>query len=454
MNRSFDALAQVRSVRAQLKERAARAKGAVADAIAVLTNKRRAGRGGAEQFLRLPPGAKQPENFSSLNQHFSGILSVADSADAAPTIQASHSFKELRKTRETRRSLDEDPGSRTFRPLKRQAEKSQACTDRSGQNQPKLRRGCGWRRCAMSRWLGRRFSKDGNEKLANISHRAWFTFLCFSGFVMASVERAQQIPEIALFRNEMADDRAISLGEGVCGGGPCLEIRASTILARMAACLEDDGRRTVWKPIFGQGGRLLRLERWRWRRRIRKSFLRGNGCQHDFCRQQLWRWNLQIRGWRRELQHVGWRTRGTSGECLIDATESGRRAVAAMVTVQDQRRARRFSLDGVAADVKKVLYKDNVTAGDRPLFVEPGNPRVVYAAAVARNSKARTRIERRPSYGAGGAGGGSYINQSDEGSVTWNQITGNRSPFRGEIGGRRGESQRAPGNAMRQRGCM
>jgi hypothetical protein len=48
----------------------------------------------------LPPGAKQPENFSSLNQHFGGILAVADSADAAPTTQATAVFKELEENLE------------------------------------------------------------------------------------------------------------------------------------------------------------------------------------------------------------------------------------------------------------------------------------------------------------------------------------------------------------------
>ena len=46
-------------------------------------------------FFGLPPGAKRPEDFSSLNQHFGGILSVADSADAAPTTQATAVYKEL-----------------------------------------------------------------------------------------------------------------------------------------------------------------------------------------------------------------------------------------------------------------------------------------------------------------------------------------------------------------------
>src|SRR2546429_8184889 len=97
MNKSFEALAQVRSVRAQLKERAAKAgKGPLADAIAALDKQAAELEGAAESnFFGLPPGAKQPENFSSLNQHFGGILSVADSADAAPTTQATAVYKEL-----------------------------------------------------------------------------------------------------------------------------------------------------------------------------------------------------------------------------------------------------------------------------------------------------------------------------------------------------------------------
>ncbi len=97
MNKSFEALSQVQSVRAQLKERTAKAgKGALADAIAALDKQTAELEGAAQSnFYGLPPGAKQPENFSSLNQHFGGILAVADSADAAPTTQAPAVFKEL-----------------------------------------------------------------------------------------------------------------------------------------------------------------------------------------------------------------------------------------------------------------------------------------------------------------------------------------------------------------------
>src|SRR5260370_25067112 len=90
MNESFETLAQVKSVRAQLKERAAKAgQGALADAIANL-DKKAAEIEGASQvaFFGLPPSGKQPENLSTLNQHFGGILAVADSADTAPTTQA------------------------------------------------------------------------------------------------------------------------------------------------------------------------------------------------------------------------------------------------------------------------------------------------------------------------------------------------------------------------------
>ncbi len=99
MNESFEALSQVRTVRAQLKERGAKAgKGALADAIAGLDRQAAELEGAAQSnFFGLPPGAKQPENFSGLNQHFGGILAVADSADAAPTTQATAVFKELKE---------------------------------------------------------------------------------------------------------------------------------------------------------------------------------------------------------------------------------------------------------------------------------------------------------------------------------------------------------------------
>src|SRR6266852_2473358 len=97
MNESFASLARVKSVRSQLKNLATKAgKGALADAIAALDKKCAELEGAAQSnFLGVAPGAKPTENFSTLNQHFGGILAVADSADAAPTTQATAVYKEL-----------------------------------------------------------------------------------------------------------------------------------------------------------------------------------------------------------------------------------------------------------------------------------------------------------------------------------------------------------------------
>jgi len=100
MNQSYEALAQVRSVRTQLKERAAKAtQGGLADAIAALDRKAAQLEGAAQSsFYGLPPSGKAPENLSTLNQHFSGLLAVADSADSAPTTQAEALYKELKES--------------------------------------------------------------------------------------------------------------------------------------------------------------------------------------------------------------------------------------------------------------------------------------------------------------------------------------------------------------------
>ncbi len=102
MNESYEALTQVKSVHAQLKMQTAKAgKGALADAVSALDKQAGELEGAAQSsFFGLPPGAKQPENFSTLNQHFGNILAVADSADAAPTTQAAAVYKELEEALE------------------------------------------------------------------------------------------------------------------------------------------------------------------------------------------------------------------------------------------------------------------------------------------------------------------------------------------------------------------
>jgi photosystem II stability/assembly factor-like uncharacterized protein len=96
MNETFEALQQVRSLRPQVADRAGKAKGALANSLKAL-DKQAAELEGASQgaFFGLAPSGKQPENLSTLNQHFGQLLNVVDSADAAPTTQASAVYLEL-----------------------------------------------------------------------------------------------------------------------------------------------------------------------------------------------------------------------------------------------------------------------------------------------------------------------------------------------------------------------
>jgi len=97
MNTSYEVLSYVQSLRAQLKDRAEKAgNSAVSEKIAAI-DKKLAEMEGASQsgFFGVPPGGKPTENLSTLNQHFGALLAVADSADAAPTTQATAVYKEL-----------------------------------------------------------------------------------------------------------------------------------------------------------------------------------------------------------------------------------------------------------------------------------------------------------------------------------------------------------------------
>jgi hypothetical protein len=96
MNESFEALQQVRALRPQLTDRAGKTKGPLADSLSAL-DRQAAELEGASQaaFFGVPPSGKQPENLSTLNQHFAQLLNVVDSADAAPTTQASAVYQQL-----------------------------------------------------------------------------------------------------------------------------------------------------------------------------------------------------------------------------------------------------------------------------------------------------------------------------------------------------------------------
>ena len=73
-------------------------KGSLADTIDALDKQTATFEGGTQSnFFGVPPSGKQPENLSSLNQHFNTTLTLADSADAAPTTQARAAHRELQE---------------------------------------------------------------------------------------------------------------------------------------------------------------------------------------------------------------------------------------------------------------------------------------------------------------------------------------------------------------------
>jgi photosystem II stability/assembly factor-like uncharacterized protein len=97
MNDTFAALAQLASIRTQIKDRLALAgNSSVAPELHALDQRLAQLEGSAESgFAGLPPSGKQPENFSTAHQHFATMLGVADSYDGAPTTQAVTVFKQL-----------------------------------------------------------------------------------------------------------------------------------------------------------------------------------------------------------------------------------------------------------------------------------------------------------------------------------------------------------------------
>jgi hypothetical protein len=96
MNETYETLQQVRSLRPQVSDRAAKAKGAVADSLKALDKQAGELEGSSQAaFFGVPQSGKQPENLSTLNQHFGQLLNVVDSADAAPTTQAAAVYEEF-----------------------------------------------------------------------------------------------------------------------------------------------------------------------------------------------------------------------------------------------------------------------------------------------------------------------------------------------------------------------
>jgi photosystem II stability/assembly factor-like uncharacterized protein len=98
MNSSYESLEQVKSVREQIKDlsKEVRGKEKLARSLEALDQQCEELEGAKQHsFYGLPNSGKQAENFSTLNQHFAAVLAIADSADSAPTNQATAVFQEL-----------------------------------------------------------------------------------------------------------------------------------------------------------------------------------------------------------------------------------------------------------------------------------------------------------------------------------------------------------------------
>ena len=101
MDESYETLSQVKSVREQLKDLGSKVAGKekLAKGLAALDKQCEELEGATQPtFSGVPPPGMQPENFSTLNQHFAAILAVADSADAAPTTQATAAYQDLEES--------------------------------------------------------------------------------------------------------------------------------------------------------------------------------------------------------------------------------------------------------------------------------------------------------------------------------------------------------------------
>lgn len=98
IDESYESLAQVKSVREQIKslESKASANRRLSEALTAL-DKQCAELEGTTQsaFYGVPSSGKRPENFSTLNQHYANVLGIVQSADAAPTTQATAALREL-----------------------------------------------------------------------------------------------------------------------------------------------------------------------------------------------------------------------------------------------------------------------------------------------------------------------------------------------------------------------
>jgi len=156
-------------------------------------------------------------------------------------------------------------------------------------------------------------------------------------------------------------------GEGECGGGVPGNPGRLLFWRGWRRCLENDGRRDVWKPIFDKEP-VASIGALRWRRRSEN--ITWDGCQHDFLPTATMEMEFTNPLMAERTAACGLEEHAAHREILNRSTESGRRAGCGDGSqFRTERRARRFSLDGWRADVEKSFVQRQCDGGDRPLVL-------------------------------------------------------------------------------------
>ena len=282
---------------------------------------------------------------------------------------------------------------------------------------------------------GTRFSKGTGMKSLRASRIVLgFTFLCCSVFVMAGIERAQQIPESLYSEMKWRMIGPFRAGKvnAVAGvpGNPAIYYFA----ADGGGVWKTTDGGVVWKPIFDKepvasmGAMALAPSN-------PNIIYVGTGVNTIFSDSSYGDGVYKSVDGGENWQHVGLEDSRHIGRILVDPRNPDLVLVAAMghSTGPNEERGVFRSTDG-GRSWKKVLYKDNVTAAIDLCF-EPGNPRVVYATL--------WHGIRKPGQKGTSYGPGSGLYKSLDEGVTWTQITGHGLP-EGEWG--RAGVAVAPGN--------
>jgi len=267
---------------------------------------------------------------------------------------------------------------------------------------------------------GARFSKgSGMKSWRTFRIVPGFVFLCCSGFVMAGIERAQQIPEqlYSEMKWRMIGPYRAGKVNAVAGvpGNPAVYYFA----ADGGGVWKTTNGGTVWKPIFDRepiasmGAMTLAPSN-------PNIIYVGTGVNTIFADSSYGDGVYKSVDGGANWQHIGLEDSRHIGRILVDPRNPDVVLVAAMghSSGPNEERGVFRSTDG-GRSWKKVLYKDNVTAAIDLCF-EPGNPRVVYATL--------WHGIRKPGQKGTSYGPGSGLYKSVDEGLTWTQITGHGLP--------------------------